>query len=126
MSLVHQFILYLALGLLGSSLILPGIMEFFKAQAGNSHIMAMDVDGKNQFRALNAMMLGVGCMAFWSCIELEQSRNLVLALGGILLIVANARLYSYVIDGTPGYATLLYTAVEVCLALLFIIWPPHQ
>ncbi len=82
------------------------------------------MDAKNQFRALNGMMTGIGLMALAACIELEKARFLVLALGGILLLVFAARMYSIIIDGNPGLMTIVYATVELLLALIFFMWPP--
>ena len=122
----HKIVLYLALGFLAFSLIVPGLIEIFKAQAGNTKLIPASLEAKNQLRALNGMMVGVGCIAIWACIELEHSRDLVLALAGILLIVVNTRLYSSMIDGFPDLMTCVYTIIEIILALLFLLWPPFE
>lgn len=124
MDFVHKFVLYAALGFLGVSLIVPGLIEIIKTIPDGGVRPSESVDAKNQFRALNGMMMGVGIMAFWTCFYLEQSRSLIIVLGYILLMVAAARLFSIIVDGFPGTMSWLYLAVELVLGSLFLVWPP--
>lgn len=72
------------------------------------------------------MMVGLGALALWACLDLEHARTLVLALGVVLSVLVVARLYSLMIDGMPGFITLVYLAVEGVMAAAFLIWPPSQ
>lgn len=124
MNLNHKIILYSALGFLGFCLIIPGLIEIFKNPPGGSGLVTETIDAKNQLRALNGMMTGIGFIALYACAYLENSRVLVLALGWLLLMVAAARIYSLFIDGCCSLTSWLYLAVEFSLALLFLLWPP--
>ncbi|MGR9115274.1 MAG: DUF4345 domain-containing protein [Gammaproteobacteria bacterium] len=126
MDLTHKFVLYAALGFLGVSLILPGLYEIIKNIPDNGPSTPVSSDAKNQLRALNGMMMGVGIMALWTCFYLEQSRSLIIVLGYILLMVAAARIYSVVVDGLPSAMTWSYLAIELVLGSLFLMWPPSQ
>ena len=126
MDLTHKTALYLALGFVGISLIIPGLIEIFKPHPGSTGLILETIDAKNQLRALNAMMTGIGCMAIWACTDLVHSRNLVLSLGGILMMVVIARIYSSMVDKFPGTMTWVYTVIELLLSQLFLIWPPHE
>ena len=126
MVLGHKLILYLSLGFLGVSLVGPGLFEMFKSQPGDLNLIADSGDAKSQLRALNGMMAGLGIMAFWACYDLENSRNLVIALGVVLLLVVVARIFSMLVDGLPGIMTCLYTGVELLLSGVFLFWPPGQ
>ena len=124
MSLLHKLLLYSSLGFVGISLVIPGLIEIIKTQPGSPGLVPETMDAKNQFRALNGMMTGIGLMALAACIELEKARVLVLALGGIMLLVFAARMYSIIIDGNPGLMTIVYATVELLLSLIFLMWPP--
>ncbi len=126
MSLLHKLLLYSSLGFLGISLVLPGLIEMIKNQPGSPGLIPETMEAKNQFRALNGMMTGVGLMALAACIDLEKARILVFALGGILLLVFAARMYSFIVDGLPGWTTVFYAAIELLLAVIFLMWPPVE
>ncbi len=124
MILLHKFVLYGLLGFLGISLLLPGLIELFKVRPGNSGILSTNTDARNQFRALHGMMAGLGILAFWACLDIEGSRNLVLGLGVIMAMLVIARGYSIIVDGLPGTMSMVYLVVELTLALVFLLWPP--
>ena len=125
MNPTHKLILYGSLGFLGLSLVLPGLVEMFKSQPGSaSGLIPETIAANNQLRALNGMMLGIGVLALWACYDLEGSRVLVLIVGGLLVPIVIARLYSVLVDGYPGLMTLLYLAIEACLCSVFLLWPP--
>ncbi len=124
MILLHKLVLYGLLGFLGVSLLLPGLIELFKVQPGSSDMVLTTTDARNQFRALHGMMAGLGILAFWACLDIEGSRNLVLGLGGIMAMLVMARGYSIVVDGMPGTMSMVYLVVELTLALVFLLWPP--
>ena len=124
MVLLHKLVLYGLLGFLGISLLLPGLMELFKIQPGGSDLVLTNTDARNQFRALHGMMAGLGILAFWACLDIEGSRNLVLGLGVIMAMLVMARGYSIVVDGMPGTMSMVYLVVELILALFFLLWPP--
>lgn len=126
MDLIHKVVLYAALGFLGLSLVLPGLHEIIKTIPDNAPYAPETADAKNQFRALNGMMMGVGIMAFWICFYLEESRNLIIVLGYIVLMVAAARIYSIVVDGFPSAKTWAYMVIELVLGSLFLMWPPNE
>lgn len=126
MSLLHKLLLYASLGFLGISLVVPGLIEIIKNQPGSAGLTPDTIDAKNQFRALNGMMTGIGLLALAACFDLEKARYLVLALGGILLLVFMARMYSILTDGLPGLMTGVYAAVELLLAIIFLMWPPVE
>ncbi len=124
MSTVHKLILYGLLGLLGLSLLLPGLWEMFRSEPGTTGLTAANTPGRNQWRGLNGMLVGLGVLALWACWNLEQSRSLVLALGVVLAGVAVARLVSLWLDGWPGTAALVYLGAELTMATVFLLWPP--
>ena len=126
MSILHKLVLFASLGFLGTSLVIPGLLEMFKLQAGIPGLLPETVNAKNQLRALNGLMTGLGFLALWACVDLERSRILVLALGGILLLVVIARFYSFFVDGLPGLMTRVYVIIEFLLAVIFIAWPPGE
>lgn len=70
MTIIHKLILYGLLGLLGASLVIPGLIEMLKQQPGIPGLAPVTPDAKNQFRALNGMMVGVGIIALWACLDL--------------------------------------------------------
>lgn len=124
MSAAHMGVLYCLLGLLGVSLVGPGLAGTFRPGIGHTWLIAEAADARNHLRGLNAMMAGFGMVALWACWDLESSRQLVLALGVVLAVVAVARLYSLLIDGLPGATTLTYLVIEVLLSAVFLLWPP--
>jgi len=126
MGMLHKMVLYGLLGFLSISLVVPGLVELFKPQPGSPGMVLASLDAKNQFRALQGMMVGLGILALWACLDLEHAHMLVLTLGVVLSVPVVARLYSLVVDGMPGFMTLVYLAVEGVMAVVFLIWPPPQ
>lgn len=124
MGIAHLGVLYALLGLLGVSLIGPGLSGLFRPGVGRTWLIAEETDARSHLRGLNAMMAGVGMVALWACWDLANSRTLVLALGVLMAAMVVARLYSLLLDGPPGGATLCYLAVEAALAAVFLLWPP--
>lgn len=124
MLLLHKLVLYGLLGVLGLSLLLPGIMEMFKGQPGTSGMLLNTVDARNQFRALHGMMAGIGIIALWACVDLANARTLVQGLGVIMAMLVVARVYSLLEDGIPDTASWLYLGIEMLLAVVFLFWPP--
>ncbi len=124
MLLLHKLVLSGLLGVLGVSLLFPGLLELFKVHPGTSGVSLNTVDAKNQFRALHGMMAGVGIIALWACIDLANARNLVLGLGVIMAMLVIARSYSMLADGIPGQTSWLYLSVEMLFAVVFLFWPP--
>ncbi len=124
MTPAHALTLYVLLGLLGFSLIIPGLMGMFRLSAGNKWLFAETVDAQNHLRALNGMMTAVGIVALWACWDITGARGIVIGLGIVMAALVVARLYSMVIDGLPGGLTILYLVVEVLLATVFLAWPP--
>lgn len=124
MILLHKLVLYGLLGFLGVSLLLPGLIELFKVQPGSSDLVLATTDARNQFRALHAMMAGLGMLACWACLDIEGSRSLVLGLGVIMAMLVIGRSYSIIVDGMPGTMSLVYLVAEFTLALVFLLWPP--
>lgn len=124
MVLIHKFVLYGLLGFLGISLLLPGLMELFKMHPGSFDLVLTSTNSKNQFRALHGMMAGLGILALWACLDIENSRALVLGLGVIMAMLVIARVYSTLVDGIPGTMSLVYLITELTLAIVFLLWPP--
>lgn len=124
MSITHKLVLYAALLFVGSSLVVPGLLEMIKSQAGIPGLVPETAVAKNQFRALQGMMVGLGLLALWACLDLSGAKKLVMAIGLVLLVVALARIYSFWRDGLPGAAVWLYGALELLFAGLFLLWPP--
>lgn len=124
MVLLHKFVLYGLLGFLGISLILPGLMELFKVHPGSFDLVLTSTNARNQFRALHGMMVGLGILAFWACLDIENSRGLVLGLGVVMAMLVIARAYSILVDGMPGMMSLVYLITELVLATVFLLWPP--
>jgi hypothetical protein len=91
MSALHQLILYVSLGFLGLSLLIPGFMDTFWVTTGRKWLAAADVNAKNHLRALNAMMAAVGLMALSACWDLAAARPLVTALGTLMVFIVVAR-----------------------------------
>ena len=120
----HELVLYASLGVLGLSLVIPGVGGVFKPGIGRTWLVAENVDAKNHLRALNAMMAALGAVALYACWDLERSRSLVLALGAVMAALVVARITSLIVDGRPGIWTLVYLAVEAALAVIFLGWPP--
>lgn len=121
MSITHKLVLYAALLFVGSTLVVPGLLEIIKNQAGIPGLVPETAAAKNQFRALQGMMVG---LAFWACLDLPGAKNLVMAIGLVLLVVALSRIYSFWHDGLPGMAVRFYAALELLFAGLFLLWPP--
>ena len=124
MTLVHKIVLWGLLGLLGLSLLVPGLMNVARKDEGTVWLIAETVDAKNHLRALNAMMAALGLIALWACWDLERARLAVIGLGVVMAALVVARAYSIVVDGWPSTMTLVYLAVEVVMATLFLAWPP--
>ena len=124
MTLVHKIVLWGLLGLLGLSLLVPGLMNVVRKDEGTVWLIAETVDAKNHLRALNAMMAALGLIALWACWDLERARLAVIGLGVVMAALVVARAYSIVVDGWPSPMTLVYLAVEVVMATLFLAWPP--
>ena len=124
MTLVHKIVLWGLLGLLGLSLLVPGLMNVARKDEGTAWLIAETVDAKNHLRALNAMMAALGLVALWACWDLERARLAVIGLGVVMAALVVARAYSIVVDGWPSTMTLVYLAVEVVMATLFLAWPP--
>ena len=125
MTLIHKLVLYGLLGLLGVSLLFPGLAGIFGHKVGVSWLVADTVDARNHLRALNGMMAALGLIAIWACFDLENARQLVIALGIVMVLLVIARLYSLITDGWPGGMTILYLIVEAVMALVFLAWPPR-
>jgi hypothetical protein len=124
MTFFHRMTLYGLLGLLAISLVIPGLTELFRATSGQTGLVAASLDARSQLRAFNGMMLGLGLMALWSLIDLQNARRLVLALGVVLLPVIIGRIYALFVDGMPGPMTWTYLGIEMVMAAVFLIWPP--
>jgi len=124
MGWLHKLVLYGLLGFLGLSLVIPGVVGALRPGEGRSWLVAESVDARNHLRALNAMMVGLGLIAGWACLDLERARALVLALGLVMALLVVARLYALVVDGPPGPMTLVYLAAEAVMAAVFLAWPP--
>lgn len=122
----HKLVLYGSLGLLGASLIIPGVMVMLSLEVSHGGLFAEPPDGSNQLRALYGMMTGVGVVALWACLDLKQAHSLVTSLGIIMALGGVARCYSILVDGVPGLMTLLYLGVELLLAAIFLLWPPSK
>lgn len=126
MGMLQKIVLYGLLGFLSVCLVVPGLVELFKSQPGIPGMVPASLHAKSQFRALQGMMVGLGVLALWACLDLEHAGTLVLALGVVLSVLVVARLYSLMVDGMPGFMTLVYLAVESVMAVVFLIWPPPQ
>ncbi len=124
MTTLHKSVLYISLAFLGSSLLFPGLMTAVSQWEGD--LVTTPLDFQNQLRALNGMMVAVGVLSFWCCFDLENKRQLVRALGLILLLTGVARVYSLSVDGMPGWLTNIYITVEFLLAFLLLLWPPKN
>ncbi|HEY4635958.1 MAG TPA: DUF4345 family protein [Rhodospirillales bacterium] len=81
MTLAHKIVLWGLLGLLGLSLLVPGLMNVARKDEGTVWLIAETVDAKNHLRALNAMMAALGLIALWACWDLERARLAVIGLG---------------------------------------------
>ena len=127
MAALHTVVLYGTLAFVGLSLVIPGLAEMLGAKTGNNTLLAASSPAaKSHLRCLDAMMAGVGFVAFWACWDLQNSRRLVIALGLVFALVAIARVYSFIVDGAPDRKTTLYFGVELALAAILLAWPPRQ
>lgn len=124
MNLIHKAVLLIFLGILGFSLLFPGLIETFKPSIGEGSLIAALPDAKSQLRAFNAMTAALGALAFWAAFDVEGSRLIVISLGIVMGFVAASRIYSLIIDGSAGAANWLYLAVEAIIAACFLCWPP--
>ena len=115
-----------ALLFLSASLILPGLISMLQPNTGRHWLVAETIDARNHLRAVNGMIVAVGLIALWSCIYLSNARQLVIALGVLMICLVAARLYSIVLDGVPGQMTWIYLLVELALGVLFLGWPPPK
>jgi len=124
MTIFHRLVLYGLLGLVGLSLASPGLVGIFKPGVGQASLAAASLEGKNQLRAVNAMMGALGVIALWACVDLVRFRYLVTALGVIMALVVIARVYSLIVDGLPRPAFFVYLAVESVAGMVFLLWAP--
>ena len=124
MTIYHKLVLYGLLGLVGLSLAVPGVAGIFKLGVGQSSLAAVSLEGKNQLRAVNAMMAALGVIALWACLDLVRFRYLVTALGVVMLLVVIARVYSLVVDGLPRPTFFVYLSVEGVAGVVFLLWAP--
>lgn len=124
MTIIHRTVLYILLGFLGASLVIPGMLGMFRPGTGSDWLVAETIDARNHLRATSAMIAGLGIIALWACFDLENSRQLVIALGVVMAVLVLARIYSAAVDGIPGTSSLIYLAVEALLAAVFLAWPP--
>ncbi len=124
MTLTHKIVLYAALVLLGLGLLIPGLLELARTKTGTAFLIAENVEARNHLRALNGMMAGMGIAALLICLNLEAMRWPVIGLGVIMAGVVAGRVWSILIDGSPGGATLFYLATDIGFAALFLLWPP--
>ncbi len=124
MSAAHMAVLYSLLVLLGLSLIGPGLAGAFRPGIGRMWLIADAPDAKSHLRGLNAMMAALGMVALWACWDLENARGQVLALGLVMAVLVVNRLYSLLLDGSPGSHTVIYLGLEALLAAVFLGWPP--
>jgi len=124
MTLAHKIVLLGLLGLLGVSLLVPGVMNVVRKGEGTVWLVAETIDAKNHLRALNAMMAALGAIALWACWDLERARLAVIGLGVVMAALVLARVYSIAVDGWPGPTTLIYLAIESAMAAVFLVWPP--
>jgi len=121
----HKLILYVTLGLLCLSLLLPGLWEVFRSTPGHPHLLAQNMDALNQLRAYNGMVAAVGLLSAMAIFNIERNRTLILTLALIMLFLTIARVISVLIDGIPGLWTLIYIVMEGLIALiLFVFRPP--
>jgi len=128
MSMAHRVILSACLGVLGLSLLVPGLLNVLRPGTGTPGLVATNADAANHVRALNGMMAAVGAGALWACLDLPRARQLIVALGVLMAALVLARAYSIATDGMPGLATRLYLIVELLFGLVFLGWapPPHS
>jgi hypothetical protein len=126
MTILHRVTLYGLLGILGISLVVPGIIELFRSGSGKTGLVAESLDAANQLRAFNGMMVGLGLIALWCLFDLENARMRVLALGVVLLPVIVGRIYAMVVDGVPGIMTWTYLCIEIVMAAVFLTLPPPR
>ena len=124
MTICHRLVLYGLLGLVGLGLAVPGLVGIFKSGVGQSSLASASLEGKNQLRAVNAMMAALGVIAFWACLDLVRFRYLVTALGIVMLLVVMARVYSLIVDGLPRPTFFVYLSVEAVAGAVFLLWAP--
>ncbi len=123
----HKLILYVTLGFLCISLIVPGLWEVFRSAPGHPDLVAQHVDALNQLRAYNGMVAAVGFMSGIATFKIEHNRTLILTLAIIMLFLATSRIISLLIDGIPGLLTLTYIFMESLISvILFVFLPPKR
>lgn len=126
MTPAHKYTLWLLLGFLGLSLVIPGLINMLRPSMEGDVVYTDSISGRNHLRALNAMIAAVGVLAIGACFDINHSRRLVMALGLILLFIVLARAYSLFIDGMPSFSIIVYLLFELIMALVFLLWPPPQ
>ena len=72
MTLLHKIVLYGLLGVLGLSLVGPGLAGVFKPDVGRTWLIGETVDARNHLRALNAMMAAMGVVGAVLCLLLTR------------------------------------------------------
>ncbi len=124
MSAAHMAVLYSLLVLLGLSMIGPGLLGAFRPRVGLTWLIAEATDAKSHLRGLNATTAALGMVSLWASCDQENARGQVLALGLVMAVLVVTRLYSLLIDGSPGSHTFVYLGLEALLAGVFLGWPP--
>ncbi|RMF15086.1 MAG: DUF4345 domain-containing protein [Gammaproteobacteria bacterium] len=120
----HHALLMTCLIILALSCMTQALWEIFHRGHSATGLASPSPTARNQLRAYNGMLLGIGILAIWASVNLDQARQLVQALGVVLLPSALARLISFRIDGAPHWSSRLYYGVELGMGLIFLLWPP--
>ena len=127
MPFFHKLILYITLGFLCLSLMLPGLWEVLRSTPNQSGLVAQHVDALHQLRAYNGMVAAVGFISGITIFNLERNRDLIIVLAMIMLFLATSRTISLFFDGVPGLLTLVYILTEILIAMiLFVFLPPNK
>jgi len=121
---IHRLMLYTLLAMAAAGLVLPGVINISRSDGGHSDLVAKTADARNHLRGLNGMLAAIGIIALWAMIDIQRSRNLVMALGVVMAGVVLARLFSLIKDGAPAPITWFYLAVEAVMAVVFLGFPP--
>ena len=101
----------------------PGLMGIFNSSMQYHGLIAQNIDALNQLKSFYSLLLAIGLIALWCSYKPEKKRDLIIALGLIMVLSAISRGYSLIFDGMPSTETVVYLIVELLLAIIFISLP---
>ncbi len=114
----------IALLVLGFGLVVPGLMQLIPISVKWYDVSFLSVESVHQIRVLHAMMVGLGLIALFCLTDINRFNSLIRALAVLLICVVLTRLYSFIIDGMPGFEALAYCVLEFVMVMIFLSWKP--